>query len=71
MNYSKQKLYCNLCGKEMFVAIAQIGNFDGRFCSIECLREFKWRETLSIMGKDYYPDPRIFEDNEQKNSQPY
>jgi len=54
----------------MFVAIAQLGNFNGRFCSIECLREFKWRETLSIMEKDYYPDPRVFEDNEQKNSQP-
>jgi len=39
----------------MFVAIAQIGKFDGRFCSMECLKEFEWRKTLSIMGSEYHP----------------
>lgn len=27
-------------------------------CSKECNDEFHWRETLSIMGKEYYPDPK-------------
>jgi hypothetical protein len=57
MFYSKQKTFCNICGKEMFVEIASSGSFNGRFCSIECCREFKWRETLSIMGKEYSPKP--------------
>ena len=29
----------------------------GCCCCRECYREFQWRETLSIMGKSYYPDP--------------
>ena len=55
MLFSKQTVYCNICGAKMFVAIAKSGNFDGRFCSIECLREFEWRKTLSIMGEEYHP----------------
>ncbi len=52
MLYSKQKLFCNTCGKEMFVEIPR--DFNGRFCSLECCKEFKWRETLSIMNSEYY-----------------
>jgi len=52
---SKQKTFCNTCGIELFVDIAQIGRFDGRFCSMECLKEFEWRKTLSILGKEYLP----------------
>jgi len=29
-----------------------------RCCSLECVREMQWRETLSIMGKQYEPDPK-------------
>jgi hypothetical protein len=25
---------------------------------MECLEEMQWRETLSIMGKEYYPKPK-------------
>ena len=53
MNYSKQTVYCNICGEKMFVAIAKPGNFDGRFCSMKCLSEFEWRKTLSIMDEEY------------------
>ncbi|CAB4196786.1 hypothetical protein UFOVP1290_306 [uncultured Caudovirales phage] len=33
-----------------------IGN-KWRVCSLTCLREMEWRESLSIMGQEYYPDP--------------
>ena len=55
MLFSKQVVYCNACGKEMFIAISGSGTFGGRFCSTECNNEFKWKETLSTMGKEYYP----------------
>ncbi len=29
--------------------------YSAQFCGAECYDEFKWRETLSIMGKQYYP----------------
>ena len=29
MMFSKQKTFCNICGIQMFVEIAQIGKFDG------------------------------------------
>lgn len=56
MIYSKQKTYCNICGKEMFVEIAG-GYYEGRFCSKICCEEFNWRKTLSSLGKEYYLDP--------------
>jgi len=28
-----------------------------KVCSKECNNEFRWRETLSIMDKEYYPNP--------------
>jgi hypothetical protein len=28
-----------------------------RVCSSRCVREIRWKETLSIMGKEYYPHP--------------
>ncbi len=32
-------------------------SYAARFCGRACYREFNWRTTLSIMGKEYYPDP--------------
>ena len=55
MIYSKQKLYCNTCGKALLVEIARPSNFDGRFCSMECCKEFEWRKILSNMNSEYYP----------------
>jgi hypothetical protein len=60
MRYSEQQFFCNCCGKEMLCNINQMmgGKFLGfRVCSSKCVREIRWRETLSIMGKEYYPDP--------------
>ena len=61
--FSKQKFFCNACGKEMFCTSPSVmgGSFLGwRVCSSECIREIRWRETLSIMGLEYYPDTEPF-----------
>jgi len=31
---------------------------NGCCCDEECYREWNWREALSIVGKQYYPDPQ-------------
>lgn len=33
-----------------------------RVCSRPCIREIRWRETLSIMGTEYYPDPEPYKE---------
>lgn len=52
--YSAQKLFCRACGKEMLTTFNLWG---GEVCSRRCSQELNWRRTLSILGKDYYPDP--------------
>jgi len=52
VKFSNQKSYCRTCGAGVYgplVGPGQIG-----FCSIDCLNEFQWRTTLSVMGKEYY-----------------
>jgi len=58
MLYSKQNWYCNSCGK---LQISDLVNqyFGGKFlgfavCSKECVDEIRWKQTLSIMGSEYY-----------------
>jgi hypothetical protein len=61
MIYSKQKIFCNCCGKEMDIEFPNVmgGKFLGyRVCSTKCIQEIRWRETLSILGKEYYPNPQ-------------
>lgn len=63
--YSKQKFYCNACGKELFCTINQMmgGQILGfKCCSMVCVREIQWRRALSIMGKEYYPDPEPYKE---------
>jgi len=56
MLFSPQKWFCTVCGKEQNSPIA--GKATGPLaCSAACYREFRWRETLSIFGKSYYPYP--------------
>jgi len=50
----------------MFVTCTQVmgSKFLGwRVCSSACVREIRWRETLSIMGKEYYPDPEPYKED--------
>lgn len=63
--FSKQKIFCNCCGLEMLIEYSKVlgGSFLGyKVCSAKCVREIRWRETLSIMGKEYYPDPDPYKD---------
>ena len=56
--YSKQVIYCNACGKKMEEEIPKVigGCFSGfKVCTLECMREIQWRETLSIMNRPYHP----------------
>lgn len=52
--FSKQKVFCNACGKEFETAFTE---FDGQVCSRACDEELNWRRTLSAMGSVYYPKP--------------
>jgi len=52
--YSKQNWFCNCCGKPQFSEIPRSLGSTHKCCSMECVREMAWRETLSIMGKEYY-----------------
>lgn len=54
--YSKQDVFCPICGKLNKSEICR-GRFF-LFCDVKCWREFEWRETLSTLGKEYYPEPQ-------------
>jgi hypothetical protein len=48
MFYSKQKIFCNSCGKEMHMEYPRVyGGRTFKVCSPECYDEISWRETLS------------------------
>lgn len=54
---SKQLIFCNACGKEMYVEFYKVIGREFKVCSSECLREIGWRRALSITGEHYHPDP--------------
>jgi len=53
--YSKQKVFCNSCGVEMLTELPDVIGRELRVCSMDCLREMKWRQYLSNIGKEYKP----------------
>ena len=53
--FSKQKAFCRACGKEMKTDFRQWG---GEVCNRNCFKELEWRKCLSILGKEYKPDPK-------------
>lgn len=55
--FSKQKVFCNACGKELFIETPKMLGSKFRVCSSICFSEMAWRDTLSILGKEYYPRP--------------
>lgn len=55
--FSKQLIYCNCCGKEIHAELPKVMGKEFKCCSMECFEEMKWREALSIMGKEYYTKP--------------
>ncbi len=56
---SKQKIFCNACGKEVFRELPGMGR-EYKTCTIECLREMQWREACSLLGHEYYAPPAGF-----------
>jgi hypothetical protein len=58
MIYSKQKIFCNACGKEIFIEFPKIIGREFKCCSMDCLSEMKWRETISIMNSEYYKNQK-------------
>ena len=57
--FSKQKLFCNICGKEVEEEYDKIIGRNCKVCSTECLEEFRWRDTLSMLGKEYRPKAEL------------
>lgn len=51
--FSKQKIFCNACGKGMLEEFPKVIGRTFKVCSSECLSEILWREVLSNMGKAY------------------
>ncbi len=50
--FCEQPAYCLNCGNT-FMTNFQF--YNGTVCSEYCGKEMKWKETLYIMGKEYYP----------------
>lgn len=52
--FRKQPLCCQICGKP---GEGQPDLKRAWTCSEEHRKELEWRQTLYILGKDYYPHP--------------
>jgi hypothetical protein len=50
MFYSKQKIFCNICGKEFHIEYDKIIGRECKVCSMACLKEYELRRAKSIMG---------------------
>lgn len=48
--------FCRICGS--FKVPPYPGFYRDSVCSQACMDEFKWRETLRIVRKKYYPHPQ-------------
>lgn len=53
--YTKQKVFCQTCGKQFETTFQSFG---GEVCGRNCFEELQWRKILSNLGKEYYPDPK-------------
>ena len=54
--FSYMKTYCSICRGDMD-GMKRYGK-EAHCCSKECFDEWKWRETLAIMGRQYKPKPK-------------
>jgi hypothetical protein len=52
--YSKQKIFCNICGKLFDIQYTKMLGRNCKVCSPECLDEYNWRDILSNMNQEYY-----------------
>ena len=47
--FKKQPGFCCVCGKEGLFAPSSMG-----FIHDNCITEYQWRDTLYVLGKEYY-----------------
>lgn len=59
MSRSKQQIFCNACGKDMFRVLPGMGR-EYKVCDLKCLREMEWRQACSLLGHEYKPAPQIY-----------
>ena len=60
--YSLQDLVCCICGTPYRATVNTAWHgFDKAVCGQKCFYEKQWRRTLSMLGKDYYLDPREYD----------
>jgi hypothetical protein len=53
--YSKVKIYCNNCGKELFIEYHNMMGRTFKVCSPDCIKQMQLKEACSIMGTEYPP----------------
>lgn len=51
MIYSKQKFFCNNCGKELYIEWVKLIGREVKVCSLDCLREIELKIATSILNK--------------------
>lgn len=56
MIYSKVEIYCNNCGKKLYIEYPRAIGREYKVCSIECLRELELKKSYSITGSEYKKD---------------
>ena len=54
--FTEQPCYCPACGFYNKRRLA--GPSSDGLCGPKCRQEWEWRTFLSMMGKDYYTDPK-------------
>ena len=55
MFYSKVQIFCNNCGREMFIEWERVIGREVKVCSMECMREIELKRASSIIGEEYKP----------------
>lgn len=68
MIFSPQKWFCTCCGKEMFSSPCIAMGKKYKVCGDDCHNEMAWRDTLSILGKEYYPQKGTKDDKAAEES---
>ena len=60
--FSKQAYSCMICRSGCERTCNDGSFFKEGVCGMRCLMEKRWRETLSILGNQYRPDPRDYDE---------
>jgi len=64
MKYIKIPVFCNNCGKSLFVEFSGLIGRNWRVCSMDCHHEMEIKYACSIVGQEF--DPSMVKKNETK-----